>query len=155
VSRERLHRYAATLSWQGSTAEGYLKYARRHEVSAPPAVQSLTMSSDPAFMGDPRLLNPEQLLVLAASSCQLLSFLAIAARRRWDVRRYADQGEGFMPEDDLPVRVTRITLRPLIELAAGPSDDEVREAVQAAHHECYIASSLKTEILVEPTITFV
>ncbi len=49
---------------------------------------SLAVSADPAFHGDDRLWNPEQLVVLATASCQLLSFLAVAARARLDVVRY-------------------------------------------------------------------
>src|SRR3712207_4244678 len=101
------HRYAGRVLWQGSTGLGYDGYGRAHEGSSPPAEAALALSSDPAFRGDPALLNPEQLLVLSASSCQLLSFLAVAARARIDVVAYEDEAEGVMPEDDKPVRVTR------------------------------------------------
>ncbi|MGB7159899.1 MAG: hypothetical protein WBD40_17665, partial [Tepidisphaeraceae bacterium] len=67
------HRYTTTTRWRGSTGAGYDAYDRAHEAGAPPADATTMLSSDPAFGGDPRLLNPEQLLVLAASSCQLLS----------------------------------------------------------------------------------
>ena len=120
-----------------------------------PAAQSLTLSSDPAFLGDPTLLNPEQLLLLAAASCQLLSFLAVAARARLDILSYEDEAEADMPEDDRPVRLTFIRLRPRIMLKPGNADESrVRQLVQLAHHECYIANSLKTEITVEPTIVW-
>jgi organic hydroperoxide reductase OsmC/OhrA len=150
----KVHRYAVTCLWEGSTGEGYERYSRSHTGSAPPAQATLELSADPAFRGDPKRLNPEQLFVLAASSCQMLSFLAVAARARLDVRRYQDHGEAEMSEDDLPVRITRITLRPRIELAAGPSEERVRHLVEQAHRECYIASSARTEIRVEPTIVF-
>ena len=114
---------------------------------------TLSLSSDPAFRGDPNLLNPEQLLVLAASSCQLLSFLAVAARARIDVLAYDDEGEGVMPEDDPPARITRITLRPRITVARGTDVDRVHHLVEVAHRECFIANSLRTEILVEATVT--
>ena len=149
------HRYTATCSWTGSTAVGYDAYDRTHQMGAPPAEAALTMASDPAFRGDPALLNPEQLLVMAAASCQLLSFLAAAARARVDVRGYEDEASGEMPEGDRPVRITLITLRPRIEVAAGPSHERIVHLVEVAHRECYIANSLRTEIVVEPTITFV
>jgi len=103
------HRYAARLAWSGSTGEGYGHYTRAHEASCPPATHSqpLPLSADPTFNGDPAFLNPEQLLVLAASSCQLLSFLAVAARARIDVTDYEDDAEGEMPEDDPPLQIGR------------------------------------------------
>jgi organic hydroperoxide reductase OsmC/OhrA len=123
-------------------------------VEAPPAPHTLELSSDPAFRGDPALLNPEQLLVMAAASCQLLSFLAVAARARIDVVDYQDDAEGEMLDDDhdRPVRITRITLRPRITIRAAVDDTRVRHLVDVAHHECFVANSLNTEVVIEPTV---
>ena len=146
------HCYDARCSWKGSTAVGYEKYDRTHSVTAPPALTSLSLSADPAFRGDPTRLNPEQLVVIAASSCQLLSFLALAARARVEVLEYEDDAEAEMPEGDLPVRITTIKLKPRIVAGSGASEARVRQLVEQAHHECYIANSLKTNVTVEPVI---
>src|SRR5579872_2901545 len=127
------HHYSTTLSWRGSTGAGYEKYSRRHEMVAPPAKVGLQMSSDPSFRGDPALLNPEQLLVMAASSCQMLSFLAIAARKRVNVVEYDDQAEGFMPEDDKPVRIARILLKPRIVVETPADPEALKKMVELAH----------------------
>ncbi len=153
VATPPIHRYRARCSWQGSTGVGYAHYRREHTVSVPPAVGELNLSADPAFRGDPSRMNPEQLLVLAASSCQLLSFLAVAARARLDVVSYEDDAEADMPEDERPIRIKTIRLRPRIGLVPGKADEaRVRQLVELAHHECYVANSLKTEVTVEPTI---
>lgn len=76
------HSYQSHLLWDGTTGVGYDDYERTHRVVLPPAAGELVLSSDPAFRGNARLPNPEQLLVASASSCQLLSFLALAARSR-------------------------------------------------------------------------
>ena len=148
----RTHHYAVRCSWSGSTGVGYEAYVRDHEASATNAVVRLRLSSDPAFGGDPALLNPEQLLVLAASSCQLLAFLAVAARARLDIVDYQDEAVGHMPEDDPPVRITRIDLRPTIIVRASVSEDRVRHLVEVAHRECYIANSLNTEVVVNAIV---
>ena len=157
VHSTRVHHYSVRCEWEGSTGMGYEKYGRGHRISAPPAEPILELSSDPAFRGDPARISPEQLIVMAASSCQLLSFLAVAARARLDVIAYADRAEAEMPENDLPVRITTIRLRPHITLTAGvggaqATDERVRQLVELAHKECYIANSLKTEITVDPVI---
>jgi organic hydroperoxide reductase OsmC/OhrA len=121
-------------------------------VDAAPAEDALRLSSDPAFRGDPALLNPEQLLVMAAASCQLLSFLAVAARARIDVVDYQDDAVGEMPEDDPPLRITRVTLRPRITMRGDVDDARIRHLVEVAHRECFIANSLKTEVVVEPEV---
>jgi organic hydroperoxide reductase OsmC/OhrA len=154
-SRPAVHQYRALCSWSGSTADGYEVYDRGHRASAPPAEPELALSADPAFRGDPVRLNPEQLVVLAAASCQLLSFLAVAARARIDVRDYRDEATAIMPEAQRPVRLAEIVLRPRITLAAGPSEERVRNLVEIAHRECFIANSLATPVRVEPLIAFV
>jgi organic hydroperoxide reductase OsmC/OhrA/ketosteroid isomerase-like protein len=146
------HRYATRVAWSGSTAVGYDSYPRAHEASAPPAQQPLKLSSDPAFGGDPAQLNPEQLLVLAASSCQMLSFLAGAARARIEVTNYEDDAEGVMPEAVRPMRITRIVLRPVITIRGDqPDERRLRQLTEAAHRHCFVANSLTTEIALEPT----
>jgi organic hydroperoxide reductase OsmC/OhrA len=150
-----VHHYRVHCSWSGSTAAGYRDYDRSHRGSAPPAETELALSADPAFHGDPARLNPEQLVVLAAASCQLLSFLAVAARARLDVRDYRDDATATMPGSERPVRLAEIVLRPRITLAAGPSEERVRHLVEVAHRECFIANSLVTPVRVEPLIAFV
>ena len=147
-----MHSYTAQVAWSGSTGAGYDRYDRRHGgVSS--AGFSLPLSSDAAFLGDPACLNPEELIVLAAASCQLLSFLAVAARARLDVVDYRDQGMGEMPGNAL----TRITLRPRITVADRadlPVDEKrVLHLCEVAHRECYVANSLRTEVLVVPVVT--
>ena len=150
-----VHTYRSTLSWSGTTAVGYDAYDRAHEVRALPTDVDLAMSSDPAFRGDPARLNPEQLLVLAASSCQLLSFLAVAARARLDVVSYTDDATAEMPEHDPPMRIVRIDLHPEIVLAdtdrPRPTADRLAHLSEVAHRECFIANSLRSEVAVHPT----
>jgi len=146
-----VHHYRATCRWEGTTASGYDAYERAHDLECPPAEGRHRLSSDPAFLGDPSLLNPEQLLVGSASSCQLLSFLAVAARARVDVVSYVDHAEAEMPERSGAMSIERIVLRPHIVIAQGPSEARLRHLVEVAHRECYIANSLRTEIVVEPT----
>jgi organic hydroperoxide reductase OsmC/OhrA len=149
-----VHRYATRANWEGSTGGGWEAYDRAHEVTAAPAAQVLTVTTGERH-GDPALLNPEQLVVAAASSCQLLWFLHLAAKARVDVLAYEDRAEGIMPEDDRPVRITEIVLRPRIMVAAGSSSEErVRHLCELAHRECYVANSLRGDVRVEPEVVF-
>lgn len=146
------HEYHAQVRWVGSTGAGYRSYPRAHSAWVPPATEGFDLSADPQFRGDPDLPNPEQLLVLAASSCQLLSFLAVAARAGVDVVGYEDDAEGVMPPDSVPQRITRIVLRPRVRVRGEVEVAEVERLVHRAHEECYIASSLTTEVVVEPVV---
>jgi organic hydroperoxide reductase OsmC/OhrA len=149
-----VHRYASTCTWSGSTGVGYADYDRAHEITAAPADATLRLSSDPAFRGDPARLNPEQLLLAAASSCQLLSFLAVAARARIDVVDYRDEASAEMPEpadaSAGPAWVQRIVLRPVVTVRGAASEERLRRLVDLAHRECFIATSVRSEMTIEP-----
>ncbi len=146
------HRYSTHLVWDGSTGVGYRGYPRQHRAVAPPASAEFRLSSDQAFRGDPALANPEQLLVMAASSCHLLAFLAVAARGGVDVVGYEDEAVGVMPLDGDPVRITEIRLEPVITVAAGTDPALVEKMVHQGHEECYVANSLSTSVTVTPTV---
>jgi organic hydroperoxide reductase OsmC/OhrA len=146
------HRYRAVCTWSGSTGAGYDGYDRTHTMRCPPARDELTLTSDPAFLGDARLLDPEQLLLAAAVSCQLLSFLAVAARARIDVVAYADDAEADMPGDLRPMRITAIRLRPTITVAPGTDVGRIDRLVEVAHKECFIANSLTSEMDIRATV---
>jgi organic hydroperoxide reductase OsmC/OhrA len=146
------HHYRAQVQWSGSTGLGYAHYPRAHTAYLPPATEGLDVSADPHFRGDADLPNPEQLLVLAASSCQLLSFLAVAARHGVDVVGYEDEATGEMPSRVVPQRITRITLRPTVSVAGDVDEQTVRRLLDDAHDECYIANSLTSELVLEPTV---
>jgi organic hydroperoxide reductase OsmC/OhrA len=148
----RVHTYRSSLEWEGSTADGYATYGRAHRVRTPPAVGELTVTADVPFRGVPELQNPEQLLLAAASSCQLLSFLAEAASAGVDVVSYTDEAEAFMPVTREPLSIQRIVLRPHVVVRGDVDDEEVLRLLEAGHKGCFIANSLRSEIVLEPTV---
>jgi len=120
-------------------------------VTAPPAEQEVRITTGES-KGDPAVLNPEQLLLMAASSCQMLWFLHVAAKARIDVVAYEDEASAVMPEDEEPVRITEITLRPRITVDGQASEERVRKLVETAHGYCFIANSLNSTMRIEPTV---
>jgi organic hydroperoxide reductase OsmC/OhrA len=150
-ARIATHRYESRLRWTGSTGLGWDHYDRTHSVSAPPAEQDLRVTTGES-KGDPSILNPEQLLLMAASSCQMLWFLHVAAKARIDVVAYEDDAVALMPEDEETVRITEITLRPRIAVTGDPSEERIRRLVETAHGHCFIANSLNSAMTIEPTV---
>ena len=143
------HQYSTRLIWDGSTGDGYRAYDRSHDIEL--SNGTLPVSADPAFRGDGSLTNPEQLLLASASSCQLLSFLAVAALAKVDVLAYDDEATAVMPDATSGMRITEIVLRPCITVRGGV-ESEVAALVEKAHDQCFIANSLKTPVRVEPTV---
>jgi organic hydroperoxide reductase OsmC/OhrA len=145
------HRYATRLHWTGSTGLGWEGYDRTHTAVAPPAEQEVRLTTGES-KGDPAILNPEQLVVMAASSCQMLMFLHLASKARIDVVEYEDAATALMPMDEEPVRLVEVALRPRIVVAGEASEERVHKLVQTAHEHCYVANSLNSEITIEPTV---
>jgi organic hydroperoxide reductase OsmC/OhrA len=75
----------------------------------------------------------------------------VAARARVDVVAYVDDATARMPEDDLPIRITEVVLRPKISVRGAPMA-KVERLVRLAHEQCYIANSLSASFVIEPTI---
>lgn len=153
----RDHVYTATAYWSGSTKDGYSEYDRMHTTSTEPATVELSVTADIPFGGTVGTHNPEQLLLIAASSCQMLSFLALAARKGVDVREYSDRAEAVMPKAGVDTRITSITLRPVITCAevpgrAKPTLETLKAYVQQAHEGCFIANTLNCAMTIEPRI---
>ena len=113
-------------------------------------------SSSPAVvpepMSDPAGVDPEEALVASASSCHLLWFLHVAREAGFDVATYADDAEGTLSRDERGrMSITRIVLRPRIEFAGeGPDAGTLARLHHEAHDRCFIANSLRGEIVVEP-----
>lgn len=146
------HTYRSRLHWDGSTAEGIRAYSRDHSAVAAPARTQLGLSADPAFRGNPDRLNPEQLVVMAASSCQMLSFLAAAAREGVDVLGYDDGAGSHLDLTAQPARLATIRLDVTVKVAPGTDAAKVRDIAVQAHHECYVANSLSIPVEVSTAV---
>jgi organic hydroperoxide reductase OsmC/OhrA len=151
-----MHRFKATLAWQrGDQAFTDLRYSRAHRwrfdggLDVPASSSPLSV---PVPMSDPAAVDPEEALVAAAASCHMLFFLSLAAARGYVVERYDDHAVGTLDigADGRPA-ITRIVLNPAIAFGGARQPD--RAALAELHHEaharCYIANSLKGEIVVE------
>jgi organic hydroperoxide reductase OsmC/OhrA len=112
---------------------------------------SSSPQSVPLPMSDPAALDPEEALVAAASSCHMLFFLSLAAARGYVVDRYEDGATGTLDTDERGRQaITRIALRPRIAFAGRvPDAAELAALHREAHARCYIANSLRGDVVVE------
>ena len=143
--------HTSKIRWaRGERLFGYDDYSREHTAamgSAPP----VRLSAAEAFRGDPALTNPEDLLVAALSSCHMLTFLAICARKGIVVDGYEDDATGWLERvEHQPMHVTRVTLRPRVTFAGTPPDAAALAHLhEQAHRGCFIANSVKTSVGIE------
>ena len=132
------------------------KYSRAHQwefdgvkvpASSSPSVLPVPLSSVEA-------IDPEEALVAATSSCHMLFFLSIAAKRGFTIDLYSDQAYGEMGKNsEGKTLMSKITLRPKIEFSGikQPSAAEIAEVHHLAHEQCFISNSLKAVVLIEPS----
>jgi len=147
--------HSATISWRSDGQFRSDRYSRRHEWGFDGgAVVSGSSSPSvvPEPMSDPSSVDPEEALIASASSCHMLWFLSLAQKAGFDVQSYRDEAVGTMGKDKRGrIAITRISLRPEIAFSGpAPSDEEVARLDREAHEKCFIANSLRSEIVVEP-----
>lgn len=150
-----MKQFDARVHWQrGAQPFTDQRYSRAHAWQfdgglALPA--SSSPMSVPLPMSDPAAVDPEEALVAAASSCHMLFFLSLAAARGLVVDSYNDHAAGTLDQDERGrLAMTRIVLRPRIAFAGRqPDSQELAALHHEAHARCYIANSLRGEIVVE------
>jgi organic hydroperoxide reductase OsmC/OhrA len=146
--------HRATIEWEGQGGFAENQYSRAHVWRFDGGAVVPGSSSPhvvPVPMSDPAAVDPEEALIASASACHMLWFLHIARDAGFEVTRYRDEALGRMAKDELGrTAITRIVLSPRIDFA-GPAPDA--PALERLHHEaherCFIANSLKSEIVVE------
>jgi organic hydroperoxide reductase OsmC/OhrA len=150
--------YTAEILWERDPAQDFLgnTYSRKHLLRFDGGIEvpgSSAPSSVPLPMSDARAVDPEEAFVASLSSCHMLWFLAIACKRKFVVDRYADAAVGVMARNENgKFAMTRVTLRPEVKFSGvhQPTRDELDQLHHKAHEECYIANSVRSEVLCEP-----
>ena len=150
------HNYTATINWErNGAAFAEHRYSRGHEWRFDGGV-TVPASSSPDSVPLPfsvaNAVDPEEALVAATASCHMLWFLSLAVQQGFIVDRYSDEAFGEMEKNaDGKVAFTRITLRPKIEFVGEkrPSAEAIAALHHSAHEECFIANSLKCDVVIE------
>jgi organic hydroperoxide reductase OsmC/OhrA len=150
-----LSRYRAAVDWRCDGDFAARRYSRGHTLSFDHGL-TVPGTAGPANV-NPRYavegaLDPEQAFTASIAACHMLWFLDIAARAGFVVEAYNDAAEGTLAADASGKQVmTRVVLRPLVSFIGErrPSPEELAELHHKAHDACFIANSVKTEIVVE------
>lgn len=144
------HRYEVHVSWSGET-RGYESYSRAHGIAIN-GKPTIAASADPAFLGDADLLNPEDMLLAALSSCHMLWYLHLCAVKGVVVTAYEDHAEAKMVEAPRAGRFTEVVLRPVVTITTDSDAEVARSLHERAHGECFIANSVNFPVRHEPVI---
>jgi len=156
------HEYRATVTWKRAADAKFTdqRYSRGHSWTFDGGI-TVPASASPLSVRLPysiaEAVDPEEALVAAVSSCHMLTFLTIAAKQGFVVDAYVDDAVGEMTKNQQGrLWVSKVTLQPAITFAGEkrPTADEVNHLHHLAHEECYIANSVKSEIVVEGAISF-
>jgi organic hydroperoxide reductase OsmC/OhrA len=149
--------HTAKLVWErGEAAFVDNRYSRRHVIRFDGGAE-MAGSSSPSVVkapfSDPAAVDPEEMFVASLSSCHMLWFLSLAAKEKFRVDRYEDEAEGVMEKNaEGRMAMTRVTLRPRVQFSGDklPSPADLERLHHQAHEECFIASSVRTDVRCEP-----
>lgn len=147
--------HAAQLRWRRETPDFDLKtYNRDHAVTFKNG-KAVTVSAAPAYKGSPGAIDPEEMLVGSLASCHMLTFLALAAGKKFVVDSYEDDAVGVLEKNsDGRMAITKVTLRPRIAFSGvAPDAATLDELHHKAHQACFIANSVKCEMAIETPVT--
>lgn len=147
--------HIATISWK-NTGEDFLrgKYSREHTWTFDGGATipaSPTPSVVPAPWSNPALVDPEEAFVASLSSCHMLTYLFVAGRHGFLIDSYEDRAVGLMAKNEKGIPwVSKVTLHPVIVYGGDkqPTPEEVDKLHHLAHENCFIANSVKTEVVV-------
>ena len=143
--------HRVTLKWERGGAEfSYQKYPRDHTWIFDGG-HTMMATAAPAYLGSPANVDPEEAFVASLSSCHMLTFLAIACKQKFVLDLYQDEAVGHMEKNaEGKMAITRVELRPKITWGGDrtPSAEQLDEMHHAAHENCFIANSVKTEVTV-------
>lgn len=149
--------YSARISWRRGEDEDFIQaqYSRGHEWSFDGGA-IVPASSSPHVVPLPYSVeanvDPEEAFVASLSSCHMLLFLSIAAKRRFIVDEYVDNAIGIMTQDESRrFSITKIILRPKIGFSSDkqPTREQIEKLHHQSHEQCFIANSVKTQIVTE------
>ena len=147
-----MSQHHVALQWQRESSDfTYQSYNRDHRWFFDGGVE-VPVSASPGFLGNATCVDPEEAFIASLSSCHLLTFLAIAAKQRFVVDSYSDQPIGHLERDsDGRFSLTRVNLRPKIVFGGKqiPSPDQLQQMHEMAHRQCFIANSVKSQVIIE------
>lgn len=150
--------HKATIEWRRRGADfDYRTYSRSHTLAFEGGIQvpaSAAPGNIPPTAKGAAGVDPEQAFVASISSCHMLWFLHLAWKAKLVVDHYVDHASGVLGKNtEGRAAMTHVTLRPVVTFSGRkPSAEEHAQLHEHAHHECFIANSVKSEVTVEPEI---
>lgn len=130
------------------------QYSREHTWSFDGGIEVPASASPhvvPVPYSNPTCVDPEEAFVAALSSCHMLFFLAIAAKKKFLVERYRDRAIGIMDKNEAgKFAMTAIHLHPEITFGGDrlPTSAQISTMHELAHHQCFLANSVKANITI-------
>ncbi|WP_196938903.1 OsmC family protein [Sphingobacterium pedocola] len=149
------HFYNVEMNWIGNIGTGtssYSAYKRDFDISGTDK-PTIPGSSDPAFRGDKRRYNPEELLVASLSACHMLWYLHLCAEAGVVVLKYEENASGVMQETEDGSGFFRdVTLNPVVTVSETSMIETAIDLHKKANEMCYIAKSCNFPVHHKPTI---
>lgn len=145
--------HVASIEWlRGDQDFASGRYNRGHDWRFDGGAAVRGSSAPPVPGSDPAGVDPEEALAAALASCHMLFFLAYAAKAGFTVDAYRDDPVAVLDKDERgKTSITRVTLKPRVDWSGEtlPDAEAVADLHHRAHAVCYIANSIRAEVVIE------
>lgn len=136
--------YPVAVRWEGD---------RQGRASSIDGLPEMTVAPPPSFGGPAGVWSPEHLFVLAATTCWMTTFLAVAQASKLEVAAIDCSGKGILDKgDDRRYRISTIALRPSVTIFHEEDRERATRLIEKAEAACLIRNSIRSEVTLEPEV---
>ena len=150
------HHFEATVRWPAESTQKLPPDPAfsRNAILGSPGHADVPGSAPTVFGGDATRYNPEELVTLALAHCHMLTYLALAAKKRVAVLAYEDRATVELGKDPVSGKMKLLSaqLRPKVTVARGTDVNEALAMHAKAHEYCFVANSVNFPVANAPEI---
>jgi peroxiredoxin-like protein len=139
------HYYDVSVEW----AEG-----RKGTMTSEVLKTAIEVATPPQFTkGIEGVWSPEHLFVASVNSCLMTTFLAIAENSKLTYQGFTSKAVGKLEIVDGKYIMSEVKLKPTVIVFTEEDREKAMRILHKSEAACLISNSIKSTIVLEPTIT--
>lgn len=136
------HEYTSVVEWSDEEEKhGELKMSCGYSCNFHKPVE---------FGGAEGVMNPEDAFVGSLAMCYSITLKSTLEKMRIELEDLKLETTGILEDTDEGSMITKINLKPQVQLKSEEDRDKVERALELAKENCLISKSMKSEILLKP-----
>lgn len=138
-----IHTYETSVQWT----------KQRKAALISKGLPSLEVATPPQFPGGHEgIWSPEHLFTASAEVCLMTTFLSIAEKAKFPFINYTSTAVGTLEKTDTGFLMTKIVIKPTLSVDDELLREKGLKLLEKAEKYCLISNSMKSEVILEPTV---